>query len=111
MRDRSLTPVVLGRLALMALAAAAAATSFPVWRGSGKPAPAADGARAAYVCPMHPNVTSTSPGDCPICRMALVPKAGAEPPATAESKGAAARRDGPPTLTLPAGKELHGWDA
>lgn len=27
---------------------------------------------AAYVCPMHPEVTSDQPGDCPKCGMALV---------------------------------------
>ena len=27
-----------------------------------------------YVCPMHPDVTSSSPGDCPKCGMALVRK-------------------------------------
>lgn len=30
---------------------------------------------ALYVCPMHPNVTSDRPGDCPICHMRLVPAA------------------------------------
>jgi Cu(I)/Ag(I) efflux system membrane fusion protein len=25
-----------------------------------------------YVCPMHPDVTSDEPGDCPICGMDLV---------------------------------------
>jgi len=28
----------------------------------------------AYVCPMHPEVTSKSPGLCPKCNMKLVPK-------------------------------------
>jgi hypothetical protein len=26
------------------------------------------------VCPMHPEVTSTTPGVCPKCNMKLVPK-------------------------------------
>ncbi|MBX3233561.1 MAG: hypothetical protein KIT84_11195 [Labilithrix sp.] len=38
------------------------------------PATAAD-AGAVYVCPMHPEVTSTEPGQtCPKCNMKLVPK-------------------------------------
>ena len=28
---------------------------------------------AAYVCPMHKQVTSNQPGTCPICHMKLVP--------------------------------------
>jgi hypothetical protein len=104
MHDRASTSVFVGRVALLAIAAAAAATSFAVARRRAGPAPAA--ARAVYVCPMHASVTSPSPGDCPICRMALVLKTAAEP-ATSESK----RPNAPPTLTLPAGKELHGWDA
>jgi hypothetical protein len=27
-----------------------------------------------YVCPMHPDVTSSAPGVCPKCNMKLVPK-------------------------------------
>jgi hypothetical protein len=29
---------------------------------------------AVYVCPMHPEVTSSAPGRCPKCGMNLVPK-------------------------------------
>ncbi|MNU11275.1 Copper-transporting P-type ATPase [compost metagenome] len=28
--------------------------------------------QAAYVCPMHPEVTSDKPGRCPECKMHLV---------------------------------------
>jgi hypothetical protein len=37
-------------------------------------APAAPAPPAAYVCPMHPDVTSASPGSCPRCGMKLVPR-------------------------------------
>ena len=33
---------------------------------------------AEYTCPMHPEVRSPKPGNCPKCGMALVPVAGAE---------------------------------
>jgi hypothetical protein len=31
-------------------------------------------ASVVYVCPMHPEVTSSTPGRCPKCGMTLVPK-------------------------------------
>ena len=36
---------------------------------------------AAYVCPMHPDVTSDKPGKCPKCGMALVAPKKVEQPA------------------------------
>jgi hypothetical protein len=37
--------------------------------------PADAGSQATvYVCPMHPEVTSSTPGVCPKCNMKLVPK-------------------------------------
>lgn len=33
-----------------------------------------DSTKMAYVCPMHPEVTSDKPGNCPKCGMALVKK-------------------------------------
>ena len=32
-----------------------------------------DSTATSYVCPMHPEITSTEPGTCPICGMKLVP--------------------------------------
>lgn len=54
-------------LLLCALGAAAAGARI-VLR---EPAGAVSGAR--YVCPMHPEVRTGAPGQCPICRMALEP--------------------------------------
>jgi hypothetical protein len=37
-----------------------------------EPSPAAGKNAAVYVCPMHPEVTASTPGDCPKCGMHLV---------------------------------------
>jgi Heavy metal binding domain len=60
------------RLALLALVLGLAALGFVLaQRRDGTGAKA----RGSYVCPMHPEATASSPGECPICGMALV-KAG-----------------------------------
>jgi hypothetical protein len=41
---------------------------------SGHGAPATDAGSVVYTCPMHPEVTSPTPGSCPKCGMHLVPK-------------------------------------
>ena len=33
-----------------------------------------DAGKTVYVCPMHPEVVSDKPGDCPKCNMHLEPK-------------------------------------
>lgn len=59
-------------LAVVALAAVYSAHGY-----AAQPSPG--GAEAAahkgkkYICPMHPQVTSDRPGECPICHMDLVP--------------------------------------
>src|ERR1700690_3911134 len=67
--------VVLGRL-LLFLAAAGAAIAAWGWAARTDPSGEAGG---HYVCPMHPEVPSRSPGVCPICRMALEPAHPAPP--------------------------------
>jgi len=58
-------PVILVRLALVALAAIAVVAALVASRR--------DQTVAAhrYVCPMHSEITAAEPGDCPICGMAL----------------------------------------
>lgn len=87
--------IVLARALLLALAAAAVVTGFVVTRPR---APKSLASGVVYVCPMHPAVTSATPGECPICRMALE-RQGAGPPAERTS------------LTLPHGKRLAGFDS
>jgi FtsP/CotA-like multicopper oxidase with cupredoxin domain len=48
---------------------------------------------SSYVCPMHPEITSSEPGTCPICGMKLVP-AEAAPAASHEAAGSHDHGDG-----------------
>lgn len=49
------------------------ATAPPAASGNGSAAPPS-GTQVVYACPMHADVTSSGPGDCPKCGMALVRK-------------------------------------
>jgi hypothetical protein len=60
--------VLVGRLLLLVTAASAVALAMALARGHDR---AATQSSARYACPMHPEATATTPGDCPICGMAL----------------------------------------
>lgn len=55
-----------------------------------KPMGSRDGAKTVYVCPMHPEVVSDTPGLCPKCNMKLDPK-----PQATETRPAEGRKNSP----------------
>jgi len=48
---------------------------------------AATAEKELYICPMHPQITSDKPGDCPICGMRLVYKEAEKPKPAAAASG------------------------
>jgi hypothetical protein len=76
------TIVLAFRVLLLLLAAGAVAGALVTARdGTGN----AGGDGVRFVCPMHPEVTATAPGVCPICRMDLEPLGAATPAAVRPS--------------------------
>ena len=62
-------PVVAARILLLVAAAGALTFGIVHVRSQDRQVTAA---MQQYVCPMHPQIKSHAPGDCPICNMALV---------------------------------------
>jgi hypothetical protein len=60
--------VVIGRLILLLLAAGAVVCAAFLGREDERAGASSD---ARWVCPMHPEVTASTAGECPICGMAL----------------------------------------
>src|SRR6476661_938625 len=97
------TRVLATRLLLVAIAAGGLVVAVVARRGGNVPAAAPASAQPSFVCPMHPEVKSSSPGDCPICRMALEPIANTAQVETATE---------PAALQLAVvAKELRAFDA
>ena len=73
LNDRVFVQDFIQRLAAIPEWRALAAQQFgpgPAGGAQGAPRPTPQGA-LAYVCPMHPDVTSATPADCPKCGMKL----------------------------------------
>jgi Cu(I)/Ag(I) efflux system membrane fusion protein len=73
-------------LALVALVLIPGALLSPACRRGGEAAATSE-ARAQYHCPMHPTYVSDRPGQCPICKMDLVPIEKAPAPAGSAAAG------------------------
>jgi hypothetical protein len=67
-RGRWASLAVVVRVLLLALAAAGVLFAFVLDRPE---SPAQVSLHAGYACPMHPEVRTSAPGNCPICGMAL----------------------------------------
>ena len=100
-RSRSTAAIVATRLVLVAVAAGGLVVAVVARRVGNVPAAATASAAPSFVCPMHPEVKSSSPGDCPICRMALEP--------IANVAGAATEPEALQLATV--SKELRAFDA
>ena len=87
-KPSSSTAVLAARIVLLLIAATSVVVAFVVTRDG---VPGSSEAAGAYVCPMHPEVTASAPGDCSICKMALEPAKtarAAETPAPSEPASA-----------------------
>ncbi len=92
-------PLAAGLLAGLALASCSDNKQSALETAAGSPA-----ATDVYTCPMHPDILRHAPGDCPVCGMHLVKKAGG-PPAGAARSPAPPVAQTDPTAVVPAPNE------
>jgi hypothetical protein len=100
--------IVAIRALLLAGSAGALVAAFVVTHRRGPVAAEVD---TVYVCPMHAQVTSASPGDCPICRMQLEPTIrGTAPGGVASGKLAPDADGAPASFVLPVGAKIQKFE-
>ena len=92
MKPRPIALILLGVLLGAAAVGLVAYSPGWGWLGDTKPTPeiaaASDDVRTLYTCGMHPDVTRTEPGNCPICGMKLVAKQPPDPETAGGPDGA-----------------------
>jgi Cu(I)/Ag(I) efflux system membrane fusion protein len=88
-------------VAVLVVLAAVAGGGFLLGRRSGE-APVAPASDAVYRCPMHPQVVSNAPGECPICHMRLVKQEPGSPAAGERAASAPPVVAGRTAVTIPA---------
>lgn len=107
----STLPILVVRVLFALVAAGAVVVGFSAtYRAA--PTNAVSAGPTTYACPMHPEVVSATPADCPICRMALEPKK----PQSKTSPGPAEHEKGakggvPVSFSLPNEPEFRAFDA
>lgn len=104
MPDISLSRLVILAARVLLLGFAASALILGFVAGTRDPRGLDPG--GSYTCPMHPEVDSSNPGDCPICRMALERRKTQPPPSLSNSAGHLAAA----TFVLPQGAEIKKFE-